>query len=165
MEYPFSGEVFIHAVARTALRQVEWMLSDILDYQVPLMWANQPAKADSVRTGFAWQGEEDSGATLTSALAGWRDIFFEVIQEPFGQNGGSRWMYVPELGIKHRSIDEFGNFVIGETELRAALDRSNNSVSLNWEIKNLLADAWEQELEPLRSLLIASNQMKIKRVG
>lgn len=165
MEYPFSGEVFIHCVARSAARQVEWMLGEILDYQVPLLWMSQPARANSVRTGFAWQGEEDSGAVLTSALAGWQEIHFEVIQEPFGQVGGSRWMYVPELGIRHRATDEFGNFVVGESELRAALERSKNGVSLTWEIKNLLADSWEVELEPLRSQLLISNQSRVRRVG
>lgn len=165
MEYPFSGEVFIHAVSRSHARHVEWMLGEILEYQVPLMWSNQPALSGNIRTGFAWQGDESGGAELTSALAGWRDIYFEVVQDAGFGVGGSRWLYTPELGIKHRAVDEFGNYMVGEQELKAALERANNAVSLAWEIKNLLADAWEQSLEPMRSLLITSPLVKVKQVS
>lgn len=165
MEYQFSGEVFIHAVARAATRQVEWMLAEILEYQVPLIWSPQPAVTGAMRTGFAWQGDESGGAVLTSALAGWREIHFEVTQDSALGVGASRWMYTPELGIKHRQVDEFGNYLVSEVELRSALTKGSNSVSLTWEIKHLLADQWEQALEPLRSLLISAPMAKIKQVS
>jgi hypothetical protein len=165
LEYPFSGEVFIHAVKRAQVRQVEWLLRDILDYQVPLIWMPQTELEGCLRTGFAWQGEASSGAELTSALAGWKDIYFEVTQDPFDAVSASRWMYTPQLGIKHRITDEFGNFLIGEGELRAALHRANNNVLLSWEVKNLLADSWEEALEPMRSQLNAAPVAKIRRVS
>lgn len=165
MDYPFSGEVFIHAVSRAQVRQVEWMLGDILEYQVPLVWAPQTSFEGFMRTSFAWQGEASGGAELASALAGWRNIYFEVTQDPCEAVSAGRWMYTPDLGIRYRTTDEFGNFLIGEEELRAALQRANNGVMLNWEVKNLLADRWEQALEPMRSQLISTPIAKIRQVS
>ncbi|MFM6980642.1 MAG: DUF3145 family protein [Micrococcales bacterium] len=165
MEYPFSGEVFIHAVAKSQARQVEWMLAEIMDYQIPLTWSPQPVMPDHVKSGFAWQGAESSGAEISSALAGWQKIYFEVTQDANGSVGSSRWLYVPEFGIKHRATDEFGNYSIGEDELRAALARGSNSMTLAWEVQNLLAQQWEQILEPLRSQLFSKPSVSIQQVG
>jgi hypothetical protein len=148
LEYPFSGDVVVHAVARARAKQVEWLLATVLGYQVPLQWQLQSQVPHALKTAFSWQGDENFGPELASALAGWKEIYFEVIQFPNEHSGGSIWLYTPDLGIKHRAIDAIGNYLIGENELRAAMTKSSNAAGLSWEIENLLATEWDQFLDP-----------------
>jgi len=152
LSYPVQGLILVHAANPAIFRQIGWTISRVLGYEVLLDWTAQPAKANSGRTELIWSGSQHHGAHLTSALAGWTDIVFEVTQDAFEGQTGSRWMYTPELGIRHRSIDELGNVVIGEVEMRSALERAgSNALELHREMQNLLATPWDSELEPLRA--------------
>lgn len=148
-----SGLILIHAVSRTLSGQVAWTIGRTLGYQTRLDWIEQPLLQNSVRSEFMWQGGPSAGAELTSALAGWSDIFFEVTQLANEFDAGSRWQYTPELGIKHRTTDAAGNILIGEDEMRCALARAGSSAfDLQSEMKNLLAEPWDLALEPLRAV-------------
>ena len=166
MQHLNSGLVFIHAVSHTLSRQVGWTIGRTLGYQVTLDWITQPLIEGAVRTEFLWQGEPASGAELTSALAGWRDLYFEVTQLPSEDDPGSRWQYTPDLGIKHRTTDAIGNILVGEDEMRAAMTRAgSNAFELQAEMKNLLAEPWDSALEPLRAVGDAARVVWLHRVG
>lgn len=165
MEYPYSGEVLIHAVPASSARSVEWMLAETMEYRLPFQWSAQPALESQVRTSFSWQGFESTGAELASALANWQEIYFEVIQDASVATSASRWLHVPGLGLKHRHTDSAGNYLVNEVELQTALANSTNSMMLNLQIKNLLATQWEDSLEPLRSLMISSPMVTLRQVG
>lgn len=166
MEHPYSGLVFIHAVPKPVSRQVEWTIARCLGYQIKLDWTVQQLSPGSLRSELLWQGSADTGAAITSALAGWQNIYFEVTQLPQGEDSGSRWQYTPGLGIKHRTTDAIGNVMIGEDEMRAALQRAgSNALELQREMRNLLADAWDSELEPLRVTADQSRVIWLHRVG
>lgn len=166
MERLNSGLVLVHAVSHTFSRQVAWTLGRTLGHQVSLDWIKQPLIAGALRSEFMWHGSESTGAELTSALAGWREIYFEVTQLPTNFDSGSRWQYTPHLGIKHRTTDAVGNILIGEDEMRAALERAgNNAVALQAEMKNLLAEPWDSELEPLRQVGDASRVIWLHKLA
>jgi len=151
LTYAATGLVVVHAVQPALTRQLEWTVSRVLDTEIFLDWTNQPGIDGSMRAEFIWQGMEFHGAHLASALAGWGNVYFEVTQDPSGAHSGSRWSYTPELGINHRTIDELGNIVIGEDEMRAALNRAGSNMGkLQLEMRNLLAEPWDSILEPLR---------------
>lgn len=146
-----TGLVVVHAVQPALTRQLQWTVSGVLDTEIFLDWTPQPGITGSMRSEFIWQGQEHHGAHLASALAGWQNIYFEVTQDPSSGHSGSRWCHTPELGINHRTIDELGNIVIGEDEMRAALNRAGNNMGkLQGEMRNLLAQPWDSILEPLR---------------
>ena len=151
MTHAATGLVVVHAVKPALVQQLQWTISSVLETEIFLDWTPQPGIAGSKRTELIWQGLDHHGAHLTSALAGWNNIYFEVTQDPIDGHSGSRWCYTPELGISHRTIDELGNIVIGEDEMRAALNRAGSNMGkLQLEMRNLLAEPWDSILEPLR---------------
>ena len=161
-----SGLVILHSVAPSLAKQVQWTIWRTLGYEVFLDWSAQPAIDGSYRSEFVWQGEPGTGAALTSALAGWANIYFEVTQDPALEQSGSRWCYTPTLGISHRMMDEFGNTLVGEDQIRAAIAKSGvNGADLNRELKNLLAEPWDSQLESLRQAGEESRVVWLHRAG
>ena len=165
MHYAATGLVVIHAVQPALTRQVQWTLSQVLDAEIFLDWNPQAGIDGSLRAEFLWVGREYHGAHIASALAGWHNIYFEVTQDPIKNHSGSRWCHTPDLGITHRTIDELGNIVIGEDEMRAALRRAGNSVGkIQLEMRTLLAEPWDSILEPLRHANANARAVWLQRV-
>jgi hypothetical protein len=161
-----SGLAILHSALPWLTKQVQWTISRTLGHEVFLDWAPQQAIDGTLRSEFAWQGEPETGALLTTALAGWKTVYFEVTQDPSQEQSGSRWCYTPTLGISHRMMDEFGNALIGEDQIRAAMSRSGvNAQSLQKELCYLLAEPWDLELEPLRQAAEYSRVVWLHRAG
>lgn len=166
MSLPASGLAVVHFALPVLAKQVQWTVARTLDCQVFLDWTPQAAIVGGLRTEFSWVGTAGDGARLTSALAGWQSLYFEVTQDPSANHSGSRWCYTPTLGISHSTIDEFGNSVLGEDQVRAAMSRcGSNASALVAELKNLLAEPWDQQLEPLRSANADSRVIWLHRAG
>ena len=160
------GLILVHSAPSYLLRQLAWGCWRTLGYEPAFSWTSQPLRPGEYRTELIWEGPEGMGARLTSELAGWGDIRFEVTEESTGGQAASRWLYTPRLGIKHRATDEVGNFQISEEELRAAMHRSGlKSADLILELKNLLAEPWEMELDPLRAAGADANVVWLFRAG
>jgi len=152
LSYPVQGLIIIHAARPALFRQIGWTLAGVLGYEIRLDWTSQPVIPNTGRTEVIWSGLAHHGAHIASALAGWREISFEVTQDAIPGQSGSRWMYTPTLGIRHRTIDDLGNVVVGEVEMRSALERAgSNALEIHREMQNLLAMPWDSELEPLRA--------------
>ena len=161
-----TGMVFIHAAARALHKHIAWSLSNALKTEVFLDWTPQPEVAESFRTEIAWSGKPATGAELTSMLAGWQQLHFEVTQDPYLGQSGSRWSFVPALGIVHKTIDDMGNLTVREDEMRAALSRAgNNALELQREMRLLLAEPWDQVLEPMRAAGADARVVWLHRAG
>ncbi|MFM5904716.1 MAG: DUF3145 family protein [Micrococcales bacterium] len=161
-----TGMVFIHSAARALHKHVAWSLSAALKTEVFLDWTPQPEIIDGFRTELSWRGTPDTGAELTSVLAGWQQLYFEVTQDPANGFSGSRWSFVPELGIAHNTIDDMGNLTIREDQMRSALERAgSNALELQREMRMLLAEPWDQMLEPLRAAGADARVVWLHRAG
>lgn len=166
MSQLFSGSVLLHSVPRGLLRPVLTTISTQLGYEPDIDWSVQPEPPGGQRAEVQWTSSPEAGAAISSSLTGWRDVWFEVIQPPQHGVSGSRWLYVPSLGLKHRHIDEFGNYTVGEQELLALLNAQNSGAfATRRELQNLLAHRWELALEPLRACGSESTAQLQFRVG
>lgn len=165
MSHKYAGSVLIHAAPSHLLKQIGWSISRTLRYEVFPEWSRQPGIQGNYYTRVDWVGDANTAANLASMLAGWRTIYFEV--DNWRQNEPcDRWLFVPDLGIRHRSLDLFGNFVIGENELRLALETAGaDHMRLQRELQNLLADPWEVVLEPLRIAEAHPGESSLVRAG
>jgi hypothetical protein len=121
-----------------------------------------------VRAELAWQGSPGASASITSALAGWSRLRFEVTEEASPGCDPVRYSYTPDLGIFSAVTMANGDILIPESRLRAAMavaaapvmagsPRSgapgslpDRAGSLEGEIARLLGQPWDDELEPFR---------------
>lgn len=88
---------------------------------------------------------------ITSALAGWNRLRFEVTEEAAPGCDAVRYSYTPNLGIFSSVASANGDVLIPEGRLRAALALgANGAAVLEKEIEKLLGTAWDHELEPFR---------------
>ena len=69
---------------------------------------------------------------ITSALAGWNRLRFEVTEEASAGCDAMRYCYTPNLG------------------LFASATSANGTAALETELERLLGGAWDNELEPFR---------------
>ena len=97
------------------------------------------------------------GGAITSALAGWNRLRFEVTEESSPGCDAIRHSYTPALGIFSATTSANGDILVPENKLRAVLALSANSDSsangtsvLEKELEQLLGSAWDNELEPFR---------------
>jgi len=146
------GLVLIHRAPVALLTHVEWTISGISGNPTKINWS----KHDSLDSGFRGSVAIDCGlndcATLASAFMNLKQLSFEVIhQTPLA---GARWSFTPSLGMFHCASDEAGNLVVGENQLRASIEKAgSNILKLQAELRKLLGQAWDDELEPYRELI------------
>jgi Protein of unknown function (DUF3145) len=122
-----------------------------------------------MRAELGWQGSPGASAAITSALAGWNRLRFEVSEEASPGCDAVRYSYTPDLGIFSAVTMANGDILVPESRLRAVmavaaatpvmagsprpgatgslLDRVG---SLEDEIGRLLGQPWDDELEPFR---------------
>ncbi len=74
-----------------------------------------------VRAELDWQGSPGTSGAITSALAGWSRLRFEVTEEASPGCDAVRYSYTPDLGIFSAVTSANGDILIPETRLRAAV--------------------------------------------
>ncbi len=145
------GVLFVHSAPRALCPHIEWAAGGVLGVRLGLDWIPQPAAPGLFRAELSWQGEQGTGARLTSALRGWAHLRYEVTEEPSPGADGARWSHTPELGIFHAVTDVHGNVVVPEDRIRAALEAGElDPTVLSRELDLALGRAWDEELEPFR---------------
>jgi hypothetical protein len=88
---------------------------------------------------------------ITSALAGWNRLRFEVSEEASPGCDAVRYSYTPNLGIFSAATSANGDIMVPEGRLRAAMSLAATGGSvLEAELARLLGTAWDGELEPFR---------------
>ena len=143
-------------------------MAGVLGVPVSLPWVNQAAAPGMVRAELSWQGSPGASAAITSALAGWSRLRFEVTEEASPGCDAVRYSYTPDLGIFSAVTMANGDILVPESRLRAALAAAATPVmagaprpgppgslpdrasSLDDEIARLLGQPWDDELEPFR---------------
>jgi hypothetical protein len=108
-----------------------------------MLW--QPIDSDQFRAEFHWQGDGQHGSELAAELMGWKTLRFEVTQRDH------RWSYAPNLGLFQSDTDEAGNILVNEFRLKNALESSgSNSIELQRQMRILIGQPWDDELESFR---------------
>ena len=166
------GVLQVHAAPPALCPHVEWAVAGVLGLPVDMPWVNQPAAPGMVRAELEWQASPGASAAITSALAGWGRLRFEVTEEASPGCDAVRYSYTPALGTFSAVTMANGDILIPESRLRAAMTvtatvaaaaapeaagghrlgalGADRSSSLEEELARLLGQPWDDELEPFR---------------
>jgi Protein of unknown function (DUF3145) len=115
------GVLQIHSAPPALSPHIEWAVAGIIGMPVRLPWVDQPASPGAVRAGLDWQGRPGTSAAITSALAGWDRLRFEVTEDASPGCDGVRYSCTPSLGMFCAVISANGDILIPEGRLRAVM--------------------------------------------
>jgi Protein of unknown function (DUF3145) len=145
------GVLQVHSAPPALCPHIEWAVAGTVGATVTMPWVSQPAAPGSVRAELTWQAKPGTAGAITSALAGWNRLRFEVTEEASPGCDGVRYSYTPNLGIFSAVTSANGDVLVPENRLRAALTIAAAGTSvLDSELERLLGTAWDNELEPFR---------------
>ncbi len=145
------GVLQVHSAPPALCPHIEWAVAGTVGATVSMPWVSQPAAPGSVRAEVTWQGRPGTAGAITSALAGWNRLRFEVTEEASPGCDGVRYSYTPNLGIFSAVTGANGDVLVPENRLRAALTIAGTGTAvLDTELERLLGTAWDNELEPFR---------------
>jgi len=145
------GVLQVHSAPPALCSHIEWAVAGTVGATVSMPWVSQPAAPGSVRAEVTWRGRPGTAGAITSALAGWNRLRFEVTEEASPGCDGVRYSYTPNLGIFSAVTSANGDVLVPENRLRAALTIAATGTSvLDTELERLLGTAWDNELEPFR---------------
>ena len=145
------GVLHVHSAPPALCPHIEWAVAGVLGVPVDLPWTAQPASPGSMRAELTWEGRPGNAGAITSALAGWNRLRFEVTEEASPGCDAMRYCYTPNLGLFAATTGANGDILIPENKLRAvmALGASGKAV-LEQELEKVLGSAWDDELEAFR---------------
>jgi hypothetical protein len=169
------GVLQVHSAPPALCPHIEWAVGGIIGVPVHLPWVDQPASPGAVRAELDWQGRPGMSAAITSSLAAWNRMRFEVTEEASPGCDAVRYSYTPSLGTFSAVTSACGDILVPEARLRAAMtlaaagrsgraqDGGVDSLrdlhgprhpalggSLEDELSLLLGQPWDDELEPFR---------------
>lgn len=159
------GVLQVHSAPPALCPHIEWAVARVLGMPVNLSWVNQPAAPGMLRAELEWQGRPGMAAAVTSSLAGWNRLRFEVTEEASPGCDAMRYSYTPGLGLFSATTMANGDVAVPESRLRAALTVAQGQAALrpagggivpdpatvlHDEIARLLGQPWDSELEPFR---------------
>ena len=153
------GVLYVHFAPPALCPHIEWAVAGIVGAPVSMPWIGQPASPGSVRASLNWQARPGAAGAITSALAGWNRLRFEITEDASTGCDGVRHCYTPGLGIFTAVTSANGDIVIPENRLRAAMTLASTSADaappgqvspLEAHLTRLLGTAWDDELEPFR---------------
>jgi len=116
-------------------------------------WVGQPAAPGALRAELTWQARPGTAGAITSALAGWNRLRFELTEDGSPGCDGVRYCYTPGLGVFSAVTGANGDIMVPEDRLRSVMMlacRGSASTTLEDELGRLLGTAWDNELEPFR---------------
>jgi hypothetical protein len=148
------GLVFIHQAPSALLTHIEWTIAGVSGNPANLDWQKHTHAESGFRAESEWSGASDAGSILASSFMNLKQITFEVIQYPDESGSGFRWSFTPSLGMYSSATDSAGNLVISENQIRAAMEAAGaNALKLQAELRKLLGQAFDDELESFRELV------------
>ena len=146
------GLVLIHCAPSSLLSHIEWTISGISGNAIKLHWVADETKPTFFRSVVTFDCLNEQAATLASAFMNLKQLSFEVIYQQ--THGGSRWSFTPALGMFSCATDEAGNLVVNENQLRNSMEKAgSNPLKLQAELRRLLGQTWDDELEASRELI------------
>jgi hypothetical protein len=174
------GVLHVHCAPPALCPHVEWAVAGVLGVPANLPWVDQPAAPGMLRAELLWQGKPGAAGAITSVLAGWNLLRFEVTEDASQGCDAVRYSCTPALGTFSAMVAANGDIVVPEGRLRAAMalaaaarpaagqsragaDSELGSLqdrhgprhpalggSLEAELALLLGQPWDDELEPFR---------------
>jgi Protein of unknown function (DUF3145) len=115
------GVLQVHSAPPALCPHVEWAVAGVIGVQVRLPWVDQPASPGTVRAELDWHGRPGMSATITSALAAWNRLRFEVTEEASPGCDPVRFSHTPSLGTFSAVTSANGDILVPEGRLRAAM--------------------------------------------
>jgi hypothetical protein len=115
------GVLQVHSAPPALCPHVEWAVAGVVGVPVKLAWVDQPASPGSLRAELDWQGRPGTSAAITSALAGWNRLRFEVTEEASPGCDAVRYSHTPSLGTFSAVTSASGDVLVPEGRLRAAM--------------------------------------------
>ena len=122
------GVLQVHSAPPALSPHIEWAVSGVLGVALTLPWVDQPASPGMLRAELAWQGRPGCAAALTSALAGWNLLRFEVTEEASPGCDAVRYSCTPSLGTFSAVTSASGDILVPEGRLRAAMTLAASAV-------------------------------------
>ena len=184
------GVLQVHSAPPALSPHIEWAVAGVIGVPVTMPWVDQPASPGMLRAELNWQGRPGTAGAITSALAGWNLLRFEVTEEASPGCDAVRYSCTPSLGTFSAVVSANGDVLVPEGRLRAAMTLASASVavgftgpaadapgprialadeapqgegmdrhgprhpalggSLEAELRLLLGQPWDDELEPFR---------------
>src|ERR1700743_1713574 len=143
------GVLQVHSPPPALCPHIEWAVAGIVGTTVSMPWVSQPAAPGSVRAELTWHGKPGTAGAITSALAGWNRLRFEVTEDASEGCDAVRYCYTPDLGNFSAVTSAHVDTLVPEGRLRAVMSMSAAGTSvLEKELAKLLGMAWDNELEP-----------------
>ncbi len=166
------GVLQVHCAPPALCPHIEWAVAGVLGVPVSMPWVDQAASPGSVRAELLWNGKPGAAGAITSALANWNLVRFEVSEDPSPGCDAVRYSCTPSLGTFCAVVAANGDVMIPENRLRAAMALAASAAkadsrlgdlrdlhgprhpalggSLEAELALLLGEPWDAELEPFR---------------
>ena len=115
------GVLQVHSAPPALSPHIEWAVAGVLGMPVRLPWVDQPAAPGTLRAELDWQGRAGASAAITSALAAWNRLRFEVTEEASPGCDAVRYSHTPSLGTFSAVTSANGDILVPEGRIRAAL--------------------------------------------
>ena len=115
------GVLQVHSAPPALSPHIEWAVAGVLGVPIRLPWVDQPASPGMLRAELDWQGRPGASAAITSALAAWNRLRFEVTEEASPGCDAVRYSHTPTLGTFSAVTSANGDVLVPEGRLRAAL--------------------------------------------
>jgi Protein of unknown function (DUF3145) len=115
------GVLQVHSAPPALCPHIEWAVAGVVGVPVRLAWVDQPASPGTLRAELDWQGRPGTSAAITSALAGWNRLRFEVTEEASPGCDAVRYSHTPSLGTFSAVTSASGDILVPEGRLRAAM--------------------------------------------
>jgi hypothetical protein len=144
------GVLYVHSAPSALCSHIEWAVAGIVGAPVSMPWVGQPAAPGSLRGALDWHAQPGSAGAITSALAGWNRLRFEVTEDATPGCDGVRYCYTPGLGTFTAVTGASGDILVPEARLHAALTMADTETPLEAHLSRLLGTPWDEELEPFR---------------
>jgi hypothetical protein len=145
------GVLQVHSAPPALCPHIEWAVAGTVGVPVSMPWVSQTAAPGTLRAELTWHGKPGTAGAITSALAGWNRLRFEVTEEASEGCDAVRYCYTPGLGTFCAVTSANGDILIPEGRLRAALSLgATGAATLEKELDKLLGTAWDHELDPFR---------------
>ncbi|HUC25435.1 MAG TPA: DUF3145 family protein [Streptosporangiaceae bacterium] len=115
------GVLHVHCAPPALCPHIEWAAAGVLGVPVSMPWVGQPASPGTMRAELQWTGDPGSAGAITSALASWNLVRFEVTEDASPGSDAVRYSHTPALGTFCAPVGANGDIMITENRLRAAM--------------------------------------------
>jgi len=123
------GVLQVHSAPPALCPHIEWAVAGVVGTTVSMPWVSQSAAPGSLRAELTWHGRPGTAGAITSALAGWNRLRFEVTEEGSPGCDAVRYCYTPTLGTFSAVTSGGGDILVPENRLRAVMSMAATGTS------------------------------------